>query len=530
MNILGGFEVRYYDNYQHFADCRNGLANPKILHNPRGFDNKLSAGKIKQTINEIWSFEFSIPYRHQYYSDINFIVGLVEVINLVDGEREFLGRVLSTTGEMGTGGHFAKTFICEDLLGYLHDTAQKFVKYKNEGARRFLGDVINYHNLNTEEHKRFWVRKVTVESGSDVPFRYTAYDSTFETIKTYMLERMGGYITLEVNDEGMFIDWLEEVGEYVDSPIQLGKNIKSAKRELNPEGLITRLVPVGADKDDSTGREEETGQYVTRERVTIESVNNGIRYLEDSELVREFGIIQKSVDWTEISDPSILKSRGQQYLDNQKLAVASWSVDTVELYLIDKRFKKYKVGNTHPIDNPPLAGAEKLQIIEKEIDILNPQAVSLKIGSSGQSLSVYQLQQQEAKKSMQRQFENEAAARRKAQAELEATQKELEKVQNQLKDQIELVDKENNKSTLENSLKQYQTLLESERETLKSLNEEKSRLQALGDNQTELINFVEVQISISETKISNYMIIIDEINKKLSELIETYGTKATGVI
>ena len=122
---------------------------------------------------------------------------------------------------------------------------------------------------------------------------------------------------------------------------------------------------------------------------------------------------------------------------------------------------------------------------------------------------------------MQRQVENEAAARRKAQAELEATQKELEKVQNQLKDQIELVDKENNKSTLENSLKQYQTLLESERETLESLNEEKSRLQGLGDGQTELINFVEVQISISETKISNYMVIIDEIEKKLSELVES---------
>lgn len=518
MNIVGGFEVRYYDNYQHYADCRKGLDNPKILHNPRGFDNKLTSGKIKQTINGIWSFEFSISYRHQYFSSINFIVGLVEVVNLVDGDREFLGRVLSTTGEIANGGSFAKTFICEDLLGYLHDTAQKFVKYKNDGARRFLGDVVNYHNLNTEEHKRFWVRKVTVDSGSDVPFRYTAYDSTFETIKTYMLERMGGYITLEVNDEGMFIDWLKEVGEYVDSPIQLGKNIKSAKRELNPEGLITRIVPVGADKDDSTGREEETGQYVTRERVTIESVNNGIRYLEDADLVKEFGIIQKSVDWTEISDPAILKTRGQQYLDNQKLAVASWSIDTVELYLIDKRFKKYKVGNTHPIDNPPLAGAERLQIIEKEIDILNPQVVSLKIGSSGQSLSMYQLQQQEAKKSMQRQAENEAAARRKAEAQLEATQKELEKVQTQLKGQIEAIDKETNEASLENTLKQNQSLLDTEQKTLETLKTEETRLKNLGTSQYEMLSFVALQITISETKIANYSALIEEINLKLSEL------------
>lgn len=525
MNVIGGFEVRYYDNYQHYADCRKNLANPKILHNPRSFDNKLISGKIKQTINEIWSFEFAIPYEHQYYSDIKFIVGLVEVVNLKDGEREFLGRILNQTGAMTGSGNFSKSFICEDLLGYLHDTVQEFQKYKNDGPRRFLNAIIDYHNINTEKHKRFFLRDVTVDSGSDVPFRYTAYDSTFDTIKTYALERMGGYIVLDINNSGMYIDWLKEVGEFVNSPIKLGKNIKTSTRELNPEGLITRLVPVGADKDNSTGREEETGQYVTRERVTIESVNDGIRYLEDSELVEEFGVIQKSVDWTEISDPAILKSRGKQYLDNQKLAIASWSVETVELYLIDTRFKKYKVGNTHPIDNPPISSVEKLQIIEKEIDIMNPQAVRLKIGSSGQSLSMYQLQQQEAKKSMQRQAENEASARRRAEAQLEATQRELEKVQNQLKGQIELVDKENSKAALETSLKQNETLLTSERETLASLTTEKTRLLGLGTPQTELLNFVNLQINISKTKISNYTFLIDEINQRLSELTETQGTE-----
>lgn len=523
MNIISGFEVRYYDNHQHYIQCTKGNSSPKILHNPRSFDNKLISGKLKQTINEIWTFEFAIPYNHQYYSDLKFITGLVEVVNLKDGEREFLGRILIQTGEMSGSGNFSRSFICEDLLGYLHDTAQEFKKYKNDGPRQFLNAIIEYHNINTENHKRFILRDVTVDSGSDVPFRYTAYDSTFDTIKTYALDRMGGYIVLDINNSGMYIDWLKEVGEFIDSPIKLGKNIKSSTRELNPEGLITRLVPVGADKDNSTGREEETGQYVTRERVTIESVNGGVRYLEDSELVREFGVIQKSVDWTEISDPAILKSRGKQYLDNQKLAIASWTVETVELYLIDSRFKKYKVGNTHPIDNPPIAGVEKLQIIEKEIDIMNPQVVRLKVGSSGQTLSMYQLQQQEAKKSMQRQAENEASARRKAEAQLEANQKELEKVQNQIKGQIESIDRENNKSILENNLKQYQALLADERVTLESLNAEKTRLEGLDDNQTELINFVELQISISETKISNYIIIIDEINQKLSELTESQG-------
>lgn len=517
MNITAGYEVRYYDNYKHFERCKSGIDNPKILHS--SFGNKLMSGKLRQTIESIWSFEFSIPYNHQFYSDINFIVGLIEIINLRDGEVEFIGRVLSTTGEMSSNGFFSKSFICEDLRGYLHDSSQIFTKYRNDGAKSFFNFIINQHNQQVEPHKRFIVRNISVKNETDTPFRYVAYDDTFETIKTYVLERMGGHLVLHVDETGhLYLDWLKDVGKFVDSPIQLGKNIKSAKRELNPDGIITRLVPVGADKDDSVGREEETGQYVTRERVTIESVNNGIRYLEDSELVREFGIIQKSVDWTEISDPSILKSRGQQYLDNQKLAVASWSLDTVELYLIDPRFTKYKVGNTHPIINPPLTGVENLQIIEKEIDILNPQTVSLKIGSSGQSLSVYQLQQQEAKKSMQRQGENEAAARRKAQAELEATQRELEKVQSELKEQLSKVNTETNKMALETALSQNNTLLESEKKNLETLNSEKTRLENLGTTQAETLSLVETQIAITNTRIANYTTIIEEITLKLKEI------------
>ncbi|MBF0747281.1 phage tail protein [Gemella sp. 19428wG2_WT2a] len=519
MNNIGGYRVLYYDNFKHFKDCKKKLKNPKILHDARTFDNKLISGKIVQSLESLWSFEFSIAYDHQHYNDINFIVGIVEVINLRDKEQEFIGRVLTTTGEMSQSGFFSKSFVCEDLKGYLHDSAQVFTKYKNDGVKFYFAHIINQHNKQVEVHKRFTVKDVTIPNVTDLPFRYTAYDDTFETIKTYVLERLGGYLVLEVDKEGhLYLDWLKEVGMFVNSPISLEKNIKTARRELNPENIITRLVPVGADKEDAVEREEETGQYVTRERVTIESVNNGLIYLEDESLVKEFGIIQKSVDWTEISDPHILKKRGEQYLSEQKLAIASWSVETIELYLIDNKFPKYKLGNKHPIENAPISGIENLQIVEKEIDILNPQLVNLKIGSSGQTLSIYQLQQQEAKKSMQRQTENEIAARKRVEAELNAKQKELENVQGQLKSEIERVDRQNNKNTLNTSKTQAQNSLEFERQNLEVLRTEKARLEALPKNQRENLNLVEIQINITETRITNYSTLIENINTKLKAI------------
>ena len=176
-------------------------------------------------------------------------------------------------------------------------------------------------------------------------------------------------------------------------------------------------MPIGADENNSQNEtnenKEEQGSDVTRKQIDISSVNGGKIWLEDAELVAKFGIIRKPVIWTEIDNAYVLKNRGLQYLKNQKIALAKWTVSAVERYLIDHRYVKFKIGNTHPILNAPLSGIERLQIIEKKIDILNPQSVDLVIGSKSQSLSAYQLQSQEAIESIDRVKANQEIKRRK---------------------------------------------------------------------------------------------------------------------
>ncbi|SQB31193.1 putative membrane metallo-endo-peptidase [Streptococcus dysgalactiae] len=164
-------------------------------------------------------------------------------------------------------------------------------------------------------------------------------------------------------------------------------------------------MPVGADiqKDHP---DEDQSPDVTREQITIWNVNNHSLYLEDKELVKEFGIIRKPVIWTEIDNPSVLLARGKQYLRNQKIALAKWTISAVERYLVDDRYDKFEIGNKHPIINAPLSGIETLQILEKKIDILTPQSVELTIGSQSQSLAAYQLQLQEAENSIERVKQN----------------------------------------------------------------------------------------------------------------------------
>ena len=403
-----GYRIIYYKNHEDKTGS--------LLHETQIDGDKVSAGRLEQSLSDIGTFEFELMYDHPLYNKIEPITGLVKIINKYDKEVEFYGRVLKPDAGMDSEGLFSKTFVCESVLGYLQDSTQTFQRVPNNGVENYFRRIIDVHNSQVEPHKRFKVGRVTVLNQSDTPYRYIGYDTTFETIKTYLIGRLGGYIQLRLEDDGMYLDYLKDVGQKVDSPIQVGTNIETARRELDLSNLITRLVPLGADLE-KDNRDEETGQYVVRERVTINSVNGGKSYIEDAELVKQFGILQRPMDWTEIKDAGILLQRGKQYMQNQKIAISAWSVSVVELYLINQSFEKFKVGNTHPIDNAPLSGVERLQIIKKVIDVTQPESVDLTIGADSMTLSKFQLQQQEAAKSMEKVLADQQAANNKQNAQ-----------------------------------------------------------------------------------------------------------------
>ncbi|HFI0375303.1 TPA: phage tail spike protein [Streptococcus suis] len=492
-----GYRIIYYKNH---ADKVGTL-----LHETQLDGDKVSAGRLEQSLSNIGTFEFELMYDHPLYNQIEPITGLVKIINKYDKEVEFYGRVLKPDAGMDSTGLFAKTFVCESVLGYLQDSTQTFQRVPNNGVKDYLRRIIDVHNGQVEPHKQFKIGRVTVPNQSDVPYRFIGYDTTFETIKTYLVGRMGGYIQLRLEEDGMYLDYLKDVGQDMSSPIQLGTNIETARRELDLSNLITRLVPLGADLDKDT-QDEEIGQYVTRERVTIESVNNGSMYLEDAELVRQFGIIQRPMDWTEIKDARILLERGKQYMQNQKIAISAWSVSVVELHLIDHSFEKFKIGNTHPIDNPPLSGVERLQIIKKIIDVTQPESVDLTVGADSMTLSKFQLQQQEARKSMEKVMADQQAANAKLEAQANYN---------------------NQMSLLQTELSQYQVNSDSFAQEIQVLTDQIAQLDPESD--ANLIASLTVQKQVAEGKKQSFDNKIAETQAAIEKLKETQGGNADGV-
>lgn len=425
----GGYAVYWWDNFssRRWDKLNRTTAERKTIHDPyspRG--GTVIVGEITQALNTIHEFSFAIPFTHPLYSKMVPFKSIVEVVNLYDGKVEFVGRVLTSTNEMTTDG-FAQKVVCEDFLSYLHDSAQWFQKLPNQGAAPYLTEILRVANGEVEEYKRINLNTCTVNSRTDKPWRYLGYESTWDCVRERIINNIGGYLTIYERNTRLYVDWTAQIGKTKKSPIQIGKNIKSASRTIDFDGLATQIMPVGADIQKENPDEDQSPD-VTREQLTIWHVNNNSAFLEDKDLVKEFGVIRKAVIWTEIDNPNVLLARGKQYLRNQKIALAKWTISAVERYLIDQRYDKFEIGNKHPIINAPLSGIETLQILEKKIDILNPQSVDLTIGSQSQSLATYQLQLQEAENSIERVKQNASTANKEKR--LKALQDQLAALRN----------------------------------------------------------------------------------------------------
>ena len=376
-----------------------------VLHEPESYGNKAVSGVINLLFNGVNTAEFKIPMNNTLFRQIQPIAWFVKVVNTLDGDVVFDGRVAKVDGEFS--GLHSQTIKCEDCLAYLHDSTQVYRKVQNTTIREFLQMIVDEHNNQVESWKQFRLGEVTVTNSTDNVYRYTNdTQDTFDTIKDKLIDRLGGYLVWHRDGNGLVLDYLKDYGQRVDMPIMLGKNLKSAKREFDVTELITRLVPVGSTIEQPEDAAVDQGKDAAQPKYTIEGVNNGVRYLEDTALQQRFGIIQKAVEWQDVKVPQILKSKGQEYLSAQRVGLLSWTVDVVDISLLDSAYRSFQLGDYYPIVDDFLSVREDLQVVEKKLDITQPQKMTLKIGTQNKTLSQYQLEYQAAMTYIEEQRQN----------------------------------------------------------------------------------------------------------------------------
>jgi hypothetical protein len=372
-----------------------------VIHSPYVNDLKLAAGVIKKEINKTDSFNIGFYLNNPAYGKIRPFKTLINVFNLKTGQYDFEGRVLGPSKNMDSSGLFGESYECEGELGYLHDSQQKHREFRGSPLE-LLTDILNYHNNQVEDYKKFYVGNVTVEDPNDYIYVYTSSEQdTYETIKDKLLDRLGGELQIRKENGVRYLDYLERVGEDKPTEIKLAKNLMSMSVDVDPTEIVTRLTPLGT----RIQSEDETATGASEARLTIETVNNGIPYIDREDLIAEFGIQGGSVTWDDVTDPNNLLRKGQEWLANQKTSLNQYKVEAIDLFLIGMDIDFLDVGNSYPVKNPIMGIDERLRIIGKSIDINEPQNSNLTIGDKLKTLSEYQ---NDLNKSTQRVFQLES--------------------------------------------------------------------------------------------------------------------------
>lgn len=353
------------------------FVNNEVLHEPYPAGNKAIAGRLDQYLSEVDRASLTIAPSHTLYQKIHAFTDRVRIVDTDTGENVFVGRVVKVTSKFS--GLHTQTIECEDRLAYLHDSTQVWRKVQNITPEQFFRQLIDWHNQQMiDPTKRFTVGRVTVTNSTDNVYRYTEDDKdTFETIKDKLLNRLGGFLCVSGALNHPVIDYLAEVGTTGQTPLKIGLNLQTASRLMDTTKMVTRLVPLGA-RIEQNHQDQPNG--ASQPRLNIEQVNGGRRYLDDTELIAKFGIVERPNVWDDVHDVNILKSNGEQWLREQRIALDAWQVKAVDIGLVKPEYTKFAIGNWYTVDDPWLSNRTSIQVVERTINLLNPIDVTLKFG------------------------------------------------------------------------------------------------------------------------------------------------------
>jgi hypothetical protein len=356
-------------------------------------------GSITQDVGAIWGFSFEIDPTNAGYDLIQSRKTLIKCINDRTGRVEFYGRVLLSEQKMSSSGAISKTVTCEGLLGYLHDSVQPYKAEELYTLNDFLDMVLANHNEQVEPSKWIFRGAVDVEvADTGNIFKGLQYQTTFDTIKTKLLDVYGGELELVEDADGvLWLNYLKQVGTTRSTPIELGSNMQDASREVSPLNIVTRVIPLGAklkqtvETSDGGTTEQETGERLTLAGFTTpEGIKMNVPWVDDEEKIEALGVVCGVLDCPDITEQINLYKRVKEYLVNENRVNLSHTLTAIDLRELGHELDGIYCGDSYPVRNKLIDLDEVLRVIKKTIDINASYKGNIVIGEKKATLSSVQ--------------------------------------------------------------------------------------------------------------------------------------------
>ena len=291
-------------------------------------DNVVIDPELKEKLNGVGSFTYSIPFDDKYYKDYQEMKSIVDVIGENESNPEFVGRLISIKKKFN--GNKELTF--EGELAYLNDVQYPPFSFSGSPEELFTS-VLDYYNSKCSESNKILKGNVTVTDVNDYIVRENQdYSSCWTVISEKLIKSLGGYIKLRYLNGKRYLDYLLDSGNVSNQNIEFGKNLLDLEDYIDASQIATVIIPLGK-KDESTGQ-----------RVTIESVNDGKNYIESS-LASKYGRIEKVVIWDDVTLPENLLKKANKEIGNIILANKTITTKAIDLHFSNDVIDSFKIGN-----------------------------------------------------------------------------------------------------------------------------------------------------------------------------------------
>lgn len=325
-----------------------------LFYDSRAEDTRLLGLTATPSVTKAGTAQLILPPGHPSYDRFVSYRTVVEIYRR--GSMVFRGRALYHEDDI----YNCRAVICEGERSFFRDSVMRPYLYQDTPKAIFT-DIVAKHNSQVEAFKGFVVGTVTVVDANDyVRIESQSAEQTCDTLDK-LVARCGGYITFTTNTEGQrCVNWLEKLEYQSGQAIEFGENLLDFSRSSADTGLATRIFPYGA-KD-----------YDTGERVTIESVNNGLDYVQDDEAVALRGVIALPVFWDDVALPENLLRKAQQHLAKSKLMVTTLALSAVDLSAMDLDIDTFQVGDMVRVVSAPHGVDDLFLLQDRTYDLLNP--------------------------------------------------------------------------------------------------------------------------------------------------------------
>ena len=317
-------------------------------------------------LNKAGSLAFVMPPDNVMYDSINKLSSIITVKQ--DDNELFRGRVLNDEKDF----YNQKKNYCEGELAFLIDSIQRPYTYTGTVANLFKKFISN-HNSRVEDTKKFTVGTISVtNSDTEITVKGEDYCTTMDAITDKLLEVYGGYLVTRGSGNTRYIDWVETSGDNSSQSIEFGYNLLDVTEYISGEDLFTVLVPIGKRQTNDNG--DFTGY------VNISSVNDGKDYIENATAVSLFGRIETSESWSEVEDPSELKTLGEAYLSKCIELAVTLTVKAIDLNLLDVNYERIRLGDWVRVVSPPHNLDKWFQCTKIVYDLIDPEKTEYVFG------------------------------------------------------------------------------------------------------------------------------------------------------